>query len=635
MQDNSRILLQAYNTWTYVLESDPLLLSVVDRECRYPTEHAELMAAQSYRLPEGEHPYGGWDGWIRLLKRPKASPPCFPTGLVPRVCRLARKFRYQPYVDDRRMRPDEEMPEFPAVGLRPYQQAAVKAALEAGRGVLDLPPRAGKTRIGAELQRRLGYPTVWLAPTERIVAQTADVLEGHFGAHYVHALDRASDAAWLRDRRIVVMTAAMAARLPAEWYQPRQVILVDEFHHCLGAATPIWTANGSRLIVAVEVGDLVMSWGENGLGFRRVMRVWRRPSPESMLRVHTEGAVLDVTREHWVYTPVGQVQAQDLRVGGTVWVHQARKIACGRIVKIEPILPPTREVYDLEVEGNHNYFAAGVLVSNSAAKTYTRDIWPKVDHIFYRYGMTGTFFRSGDDAMAMHALLSQTVYRMTPGELLEQGYLVPTHCVFLPVDAPRLRGAGKGWHQGFGSAGVHEHEIRSRMAADAALSLVRLGRRVLVLVGTKRQGYALQGLIQGGLPCPAPGAELKSVEFLSTDRPKPIRQRVIESFLEGAEVRVLVGTSLLGEGVDLPSADALVYARGERAEVSLIQQAYRVGTSLPGKRAAVLVDFADRHHKRLMAHSVERLRLYFREPTFSVTVLDHASQLESWASQIP
>ncbi|UCF48597.1 MAG: DEAD/DEAH box helicase family protein [Myxococcales bacterium] len=502
MGNTSRLVLQAHNSWTYVLEADELMLSVLSQECRYPTEHAEMMADGTYRPPAGERPYGGWDGWIRLLKRPRSGPPALPTGLLPLACRLAAKYQRHSVVEDCRQRPDEEMPEFPAVSLRDYQEQAVRAAIHAGRGVLDLPPRAGKTRIAAELQRRLGFPTVWLAPTERIVAQTADVLTEHFGRNYARALECAADADMMRDRRIVVMTAAMAARLPADWYLSRQMILVDEFHH-------------------------------------------------------------------------------------------------------------------------------------AAAKTYSRDVWPKIDHIFWRFGMTGTFFRSGHDALAMHALLSQTVYRMTPGQLLEQGHLVPTHCVFLPVDAPRLRGVGKGWHQGMGTAGIHEHEMRARMAADAALSLCRLGRRVLALVGTKRQGYALQGLLEGGLPRPPPGAEFRSAEFLSTDRARPVRQRVIDSFLAGGEVRVLIGTSLLGEGVDLPSADALVYARGERAEVSLIQNAYRVGTAQPGKRAAILVDFADRHHKNLLGHSTERLRLYYREPTFSVTVLEHPSQLEPWVAQIP
>lgn len=498
MLDEGRVLFRVQNNWTDIIGADATLLRVLDYECQYPTEWAVPNGPGNYR-PLLE--INGWDGWVRLMRKPRDAYPQLPTGLLPRMKRLARKFRYYPEVEDLRQPPEEQLPEYPAIPLRDYQEAAVASALHWGRGVLDLPPRAGKTRMAAEIQRRLNLPCIWIAPTERIVAQTVAVLEGFFGRHYAAKVTRAAVAHELQGVKVAVCTAAMAGRLPAEWYASREMIMVDEFHH-------------------------------------------------------------------------------------------------------------------------------------AAAKTYRKDIWPKLEHIYYRFGLTGTHFRSGDDAMAMHAVLSQVVYKVTPEELLRRGYLVPTHAVFLPVNAPRLRGVGRTFHGGFGDAGIHSHEIRSRMAVDAALALHRLGRRVMVLVGTKSQGRGLCEALLRALPAPPPGARFQSAEFLSTDTPRQIQQPVIDSFLEGAEVKVLLGTSLLGEGVDLPSADALIYARGEKAEVTLTQNIYRVGTAQPNKRAAIVVDFADRHNRYLMAHSVERLRLYYREPTFSVTILDHESQLEPWAAQV-
>jgi superfamily II DNA or RNA helicase len=124
------------------------------------------------------------------------------------------------------------------------------------------------------------------------------------------------------------------------------------------------------------------------------------------------------------------------------------------------------------------------------------------------------------------------------------------------------------------------------------------------------------------------------VEFLSTDRPRDVQVRVISSFLDNQEVKILLGTSLLGEGVDLPNVDALVYARGEKAEVTLTQNAYRVCTAIPGKREAIIVDFADRHHRHLIAHSEERLECYYTEPAFDVTVLPEANSLGGWLQKV-
>ncbi len=136
------------------------------------------------------------------------------------------------------------------------------------------------------------------------------------------------------------------------------------------------------------------------------------------------------------------------------------------------------------------------------------------------------------------------------------------------------------------------------------------------------------------VPNSPPGAQFRSVEFISTNVRRHKQQQIIDSYLGRQEVRILIGTSLLGEGVDLPAADALVYARGEKAEVTLTQAVYRVGTAHEGKRSAIVVDFADRHHRHLRDHSLERLRLYYREPTFTITILDHPSQLAGWAEQV-
>ena len=104
----------------------------------------------------------------------------------------------------------------------------------------------------------------------------------------------------------------------------------------------------------------------------------------------------------------------------------------------------------------------------------------------------------------------------------------------------------------------------------------------------------------------------------------------MDSFETSDEVKVLIGTSILGEGVDIPTADALVYAKGEKAEVTLVQNSYRTCTAVEGKKNAIIVDFGDRHHRRLLQHSQERLKVYFDEPTFSVSVLQDPRQFPEW-----
>jgi len=476
--------------------ADQYFLKMIDLEFRYPSEIAIAIDQGIEIVMES-----AWDGWVRFLHRPKTKAPWFPAGLLDRAIYFAEKYGYQWVVHDTRERPQGDIPEVGVkIELRDYQQEAVEKALAMGRGVLDLPPRSGKTRIACEIQRQLNLPTLWVAPTDRIVTQTHQVLEGFFGKNYCEHLVGRKKWKGAANKRVVVCTAATAVRLPPEFFQSRQCLMIDEFHH-------------------------------------------------------------------------------------------------------------------------------------SSAKSY-HEIMKNCDHVFYRFGMTGTFFRSGEDAMAMHALLANTIYRVTSAQLLNRGYLVPTYAVFLPVDAPRLYGVSGTYMAGHGKYGIHEHEIRQKMVVDAAKLLWQSGRTVLILVGTKRQGYMLRDMIKDQIPISTDGARFGVVEFVSTDVQRKIQGEILESFANREEVKILIGTSLLGEGVDIPTADALVYARGEKAEVSLVQNMYRVCTAQEDKRNAVVVDFADRHNRKLMRHSEERLRVYHGESTFAVSILDTSQQFSGWLERL-
>lgn len=831
----AEVTLVVGNTWTHITAADSFIVKMLDQELQYPSPAAQAMAT-GWKAPED---YGGWDGWVRILRKPRTQPWYFPTGLLSEVIRLCKKFGYTGWVRDTRERPPEGMPDIGAgvIPLRDYQVEGAAAAVKAGRGILDMPPRSGKTRTMIEIYRQISLSTVWIAPTDRIVDQTRQAVEEFFGPGYVAHLRGAKRAMEAAEKAVVVCTAATAGNLPQEFYDTRQVLIVDEWHHCLSPTTRVLTATGWKPIVEIRVGEKVWAEGSRGLGWYSVRNTWERPAPREMYRFRfSTGAMVEITGGHRVYTPRGGRQyADELRAGGAVHVLQVRKgvfserplypthegvywaqrrisglrqlraadpqkelwraphrvfrsqldgqsrgprpghagsiceqgvsqalvradagraqsgkaigrkgktgqglarrraralwarekwerrgqdrigensargagafgvsgrvsggdggqargtarglvqfgsgapgekdsgrdrrkqpyksSRCGRsersmvggpwlagisyscggsargaglataaIESIEAISAPCTSVYDLEVEDAHNYFAEGVKVSNSAAKTY-RQVFKLCDHIYYRYGMTGTHYRSGADALEMHGLISEVIHRVDTRDLLRRGHLVPTHVAFIPVPAhPKLRGVPKQFQGGHGTYGIHEHDVRNGMVASAAFSLAEDGRKVLILVGTKKQGRIVRDILRAWLPRAAT-AEFQPVEFVSTDIDRGTQRRILDSYLTSDEVRILLGTTLLGEGVDLPAVDALVYARGEQAEVSLKQAAYRVCTAVEGKRSAVIVDFADRHHRKLREHSHARLDVYLKEPIFSVSVLGDGKDFGPW-----
>ena len=500
LSESLLVTFEVGNVWTWIHDAPAWLTKVFSSETSYPTQTAELLA-MGFQAPDSADGRG-WDGWVRLMRWPSFGVPSVPTGLLYILERVCRKFGVQWRVNDRRVRPVDNVPELGVnIPLRDYQEIAVQAALRAGRGVWDMPPRSGKTRAGVALVSRLALRTLWVVPTDRIAKQTLKTFDVAFGPGYARHQVGADGSEALRDARVVVCTAATSVLLDPGFYLSREVLIVDEWHH-------------------------------------------------------------------------------------------------------------------------------------AAAKTY-HDLSVACEHVYYRFGMTGTNYRSGQDLLSLHAVLSQTICKISSAELVRRGVLVPTDVLFLPVRG-RVVDAGGNFQVGLGRAGLYENEERNGLVVEAADLLAKQGRTVLVLVGTKAQGKLIvQQLLPRFAPRPSPGA-FGQVEYVDSDGTKPRVDAVLDAFATGVGPRVLVGTSLVGEGVDVPVADAMVLACGGKARVTLTQSGLRVATAVPGKARSVLVDFADKGHRKLLEHSMERVAVFCAEPVFQVHMAPRGLQdLHAWSAAYP
>jgi superfamily II DNA or RNA helicase len=462
--------------------------------------------------PDGEEGQYVWDGMIRFLRRPEVrrdgsrAAPWFETGLLQRALSVLQT-RWFVHVLDSRRRPDpnHDVPFWFVDASKPplfdYQEAAVRAAVEAGRGVIVAPPRAGKTRILGELVRVLNQPVLWVAPTTSIVDQTARVLlDLGLPKHELRILG----GEWLaKDAlpRVWLGTAAAVASIPKEIATSREVIVIDELHHT--------TKQGS--------------WG--------------------------------------------------------------------------------RELHRL------------------------------FPHVFHWYGASGTYFRSSGDDMALEAFLSGVVYSISGEELIARGRLVKTKLAFLPVVTERLK-RGRDPRVD----GIVRHDHRNALIASCALHLASLGRRVLIMCAIKEQGNRIAEIVNHHGPRTKRGGH-DFAEFLYRGRggtqsaaDMAFRRKMIAAFLDGSGPAVLIGTSLLGEGVDLPDCDAIIWASAQSAAVSYLQGMYRVSTAAPGKSTALAIDFADRHHPKLLEGSMKRLEIAYRDPVFDVSLLPGPEHLASWVA---
>lgn len=433
--------------------------------------------ARRHLQPDGSVKVSYWDGFRRLLDRKGVMP----SGLVPRACRLLRKWNVGVQLIDRRQRPQDALPLWTMpkdFQLRDYQKQACDEAQRLSRGVIDSPPRTGKTVMMAELARRVACKTVITSPTEAIAQQTYAKLLELFApndwsgmvadcGHDFYLLTggppktrKERNAA--KRATVFVATAPTAANMPQPWWDEIECLIVDERHH-------------------------------------------------------------------------------------------------------------------------------------QAASTY-HQINDKAINAYWRWGFTGTDFRSNPgEQVALEACLGRTVTRFRIPQMIERNVLVRGRVEFLPID----RSASSGiWAAKFAPAyqrGIVECNLRNQAVVYAATHYQQQGRKVLVLVQRIEHGERLEQLIQGS-------------RFVKGADGEQVREAVAQ--LDSGKLRCLIGSPVVGEGLDCPSADCLIYAKGFKARVTHTQDTFRVLTNDGRKSEALIVDFADRHSKTLLDHSVERMRNY-------------------------
>lgn len=226
---------------------------------------------------------------------------------------------------------------------------------------------------------------------------------------------------------------------------------------------------------------------------------------------------------------------------------------------------------------------------HSAADMYHR-INEKAHNIFYRLCFTGTHFRSGEDKLAMEAVCSTVLYSIPVPYLVHHGWLVPARVVFAEAGGPKL--ATRDYKKAY-KEGIVEREERNAKVIHIAKTLAASDIQTIVLVKRRKHADQLGERIPDS--CVVKGGD----NALVSNR--------IQHFRDG-RYSVLIGTTVIGEGVDLPTAGALVYASGGTDSVTMMQSYFRPLTANHGKQVGLIYDFVDSHQRTLLRQSERRIK---------------------------
>jgi superfamily II DNA or RNA helicase len=229
----------------------------------------------------------------------------------------------------------------------------------------------------------------------------------------------------------------------------------------------------------------------------------------------------------------------------------------------------------------------------------------------YRLALTATPFMKDDEEANMRLLAScgPVAIKITEKMLIDRGILAKPYFKFLKLDEarkPRDLLRSTPWQRAY-SSGIVNNEHRNKLMCVEVLRGMKYGLNAMMLVQHKAHGGVLKKILE------CAGVR---VEFIDGDSDQATRQDCLNR-LGCGQLDVLIGSTILDVGVDVPSIGMIVLAGGGKAEVALRQ---RIGRGLREKKSgpnvALVIDVYDEFNNHLKGHSGERQTIIKGTPGF-------------------
>ncbi len=543
---------------------------------------------------------------------------------------------------------DEILKSIPSFDLRDDQIIAVNKCLHCKRGVIQLPTAVGKSAIIASTIKWLlkfnpQMKTLVLAPT----LSTVEGINSTFVKN-----DLPSSVFRDASQEIRPITTSLVQTLSAFDYPPFlediQAVFYDE---CLPGKSKILLPDGSyESIEQIFYDDsifCIMSYNTE-LGIyesKSIVRKIQQPFNDRFCRVYYLDQIKEKVRgitctpNHKIFTKNrGYVPAEELVQGDLIKIDYPNLRYSS--FSSELYMPITRVVfnrgriakykYNLEIEGNHNYFADDVLVSN--CHHLKCDTWNSLNaalpNVEYSLGFSALaidkedIHKNFDEVNYTTALIGgnsgKVLLHMDASYYIQKG-IIALPIVFrldntinykFPIDESVWSNVVK--------YGI-KSEDRTDLIVNTSLFFINEKRKTLILVSEKEYGLELATKILNFNPNAKIGVSFGAGKgFLYSYKEDKL---LVESknsldvinMLSNGEVDLLIGTSHIDEGVDISQLDILILSAGGKKNRRVIQRLGRVLRKSKTGKYAYIIDFSDQNSKVLSRQSQSRLEMYQNE----------------------
>lgn len=242
------------------------------------------------------------------------------------------------------------------------------------------------------------------------------------------------------------------------------------------------------------------------------------------------------------------------------------------------------------------------------------DILRHCKNAHYRLALTATpFMKDSEEAnMRLHASSGPVAIKVTERTLIDRGILAKPYFKYVDLPAPKGMYRSTPWQRAY-EIGISQNAERNSLITLEAQRAVDFGLTVMVLVQHKAHGDALSAsMTAAGLRC----------NFIRGEHDQSERQAAITALKEG-RIEVLIGSTILDVGVDVPAVGMVILAGAGKAEVALRQ---RIGRGLRAKKpgepnVCMVVDFNDPLNNHLRSHAAARRAIVAATDGFAQGIL--------------
>lgn len=256
------------------------------------------------------------------------------------------------------------------------------------------------------------------------------------------------------------------------------------------------------------------------------------------------------------------------------------------LVKQGEITHITDHIHSLMLDESHH----------AASESYLK-LLPYLNEVYYRFNFTGTYTRNDSKIMELWGICDELLYKYNAAQATKDGFLTPVEFKIKTLNGTPHNNYNTEYHTNYSS----------KVFMNAVIQCVKnitTDKQILILVDRKDLvGQQIQDWLKI--------AGYKSV-YVTGDNDKKELAKAMQDFNEKKN-RILIASTVLGEGADITSTDVLIMARGGKSEIAVTQAIGRAVRLAPGKIVANVIDFYWVGPKWLGKHTKLRIDTYVEE----------------------